>query len=343
MPETLATLPPIQADYLDTLKFTVSQRPQIEELTAAALKTGITNVYLVGAGGSLAVMYPIQFLFEQHATKFAVSMMTSAELLARKPAALGAKSLVLVASHTGTTPETVEAAHFARSRGARVVAFTRLPESALAKAGDLALTYGSDNTVTEAKGVLLYQLGLSLLDRFGEWSDYAGAMAAVDHLPNALLEAKRQSETKNAATAAWLKDEPIIYTLSSGPNYGAGYGFAMCYLQEMQWMHASAVHAAELFHGAFEVVVEGTPLILLMGEDPSRFECERAQRFIEKYSKKVVIIDTKQLDLPGIPSEYRGLASPLVLSAITSRLAAHFAAVRNHPLETRRYMFKVEY
>jgi len=343
VPETLVTLPPVQADYLETLRFTLSQRPQIEALTASAFKSGITNVYLVGAGGSLSVMYPIQFLFDQCATKFATSLMTSAELLARKPAALGPKSLVLVASHTGTTPETVEAATFARSRGARVVAFTRLPESPLAKAGELALTYGSDHTVTEAKGLLLYQLGLSLLSRFGEWTDYTGALAALEKLPEALLDAKHQSEKKNAETAEWFKDEPIIYTLSSGPNYGVGYGFAMCYLQEMLWMHASAVHAGELFHGAFEVVVDDTPLILLMGEDASRPECERAQRFIEKYSRKVVVIDTKELELPGISSDYRGLASPVVLSAITSRLAAHFAAARNHSLETRRYMFKVEY
>ncbi len=343
MVQTLDVLEPIQADYVDTLTFTLSQRPQIEALTAKLRVSGVTNVYLVGAGGSLTVMYPLQFLFDQHATAFATYLLTSAELIARKPAALGPQSLVVVGSHTGTTPETVEAAEFARSRGAHVVALTRLADSRLAAAADLAFTYGSDHTVSEAKGLLLYQLGLSLLDRFGEWDDYTGALAALDAAPNALLQVKRQSEQSNARIASGFKDAPLIYTLSSGPNYGVGYGFAMCYLQEMQWIDASPIHAAEFFHGAFEIVEESTPLILLMGEDASRPEAERALRFAQKYTNNLVTIDTKDYDVPGIPARYRGLVSPLVLSAITTRLASHFAAVRNHPLETRRYMFKVEY
>lgn len=343
MTQALATLEPIQADYVDTLTFTLAQLPQIEALTAALRETGVANVYLVGAGGSLSVMYPLQFLFDQHATAFATYVSTSAEFIARNPAALGPRSLVVVGSHTGTTPETVAAAELARSRGARVVALTRQPDSRLATTAEVALTYGSEHTVSEAKGLLLYQLGLSLLERFGEWDDYAGALAALDAAPTALLEVKQQSEARNAAIAARFKDEPLIYTLSSGPNYGVGYAFAMCYLQEMQWMDAAAVHAGEFFHGAFEIVEESTPLILLLGEDPSRSQAERALRFARTYSQKVETIDTQDQTLPGIPARYRGLLSPLALSAITTRLAAHFAAVRNHPLETRRYMFKVEY
>jgi fructoselysine-6-P-deglycase FrlB-like protein len=122
-----------------------------------------------------------------------------------------------------------------------------------------------------------------------------------------------------------------------------GYGFAMCYLQEMQWIDAASINAAEFFHGAFEIVDASTPLLLLLGDDASRPIAERALRFAHTYSQKVLTIDTADNELPGIPDRYRGLVSPLVLSAITTRLAAHFAAVRAHPLETRRYMFKVEY
>lgn len=343
MTQTAELLQPIQSDYTETLRFTLSQRPQIEALTQDLRDTGITSVYLVGAGGSLTVMYPLQFLFDRHSTAFSTYLMTSAEFVARNPAALGPRSLVVVGSHTGTTPETVQAAELARSRGARVVALTRSPESKLATTAEVAFTYGSEHTVSEAKGILLLQFGLSLLDRFGEWDDYAGAIAAVEALPEALLQTKRENEAANAQIAARFKDEPLIYTLSAGPNYGVGYGFAMCYLQEMQWMDAASVHAGEFFHGAFEIVEEDTPLILLLGEDPSRPIAERALRFAQRYSRKVVTIDSRENSLSGVPEQYRGLVSPLALSAITTRLAAHFAAVRGHSLEIRRYMFKVEY
>jgi fructoselysine-6-P-deglycase FrlB-like protein len=39
----------------------------------------------------------------------------------------------------------------------------------------------------------------------------------------------------------------------------------------------------------------------------------------------------------------RGEVSPLVVGALANRLAQQYEAVRGHDLETRRYMFKVEY
>ena len=49
------------------------------------------------------------------------------------------------------------------------------------------------------------------------------------------------------------------------------------------------------------------------------------------------------LELPGIPKSVRGEVSPLVVAALANRLAQQYEAVRGHDLETRRYMFKVEY
>lgn len=342
-PDTLIPVEPIQVDYEDTLRAMLALRPQIEALTERAHADQINRVYLVGAGGSLAVMYPVQFLFDRHATAFSAEVMTSAEFVSRNPAAVGSRSLVVVGSHTGTTPETVEAAKLARSRGARVVALTRSAESPLAQAADTAFTYGSDHTVSEAKLLILYQLALSLLQRYGEWEEYADTLTAIDALPSTLRSVKEQAEAHCAEIAARFKDEPLIYTLSAGPNYGVGYALAMCYLQEMQWIDASPIHAAEFFHGAFEIVDENTPLILFMGEDESRPEAERALRFAQRYSHKVEVIDSVEFKLPGVADRYRGLVSPLALAATISRIAANFAARTGHALETRRYMFTVEY
>ncbi len=341
--QTTPRLEPLPADYVDTLNYVISQRPQVQSLTASLRDAGVDRVYLVGAGGSLSIMYPLLFLFNEHTTIFAPQLQTSAEFVACTPAALGPRSLVVVASHKGETPETVEAAERARARDAHVVALTRVSDSRLATTANVVFTTRSDRTITEAKLLLLYQLGLSLLERFGQYEDYPGAMATLAALPAALYHVKQEAEPKNAEIAARLKDEPLIYTLSSGPNYGIGYALAMCSLQEQQWIHAASVHAAEFFHGAFEIVDQSTPLILLLGEDTSRPIAERALRFAQRYSHKVVAIDTKDSALPGITSRDRGLVSPFVLSAITTRLLAHFAAVRGHPVQARRYMFKVEY
>ena len=48
----------------------------------------------------------------------------------------------------------------------------------------------------------------------------------------------------------------MIYVLGSGPLEGAAQTLAMCYLQEMQKLNATAISAGEFLHGPFEVITE---------------------------------------------------------------------------------------
>jgi fructoselysine-6-P-deglycase FrlB-like protein len=117
----------------------------------------------------------------------------------------------------------------------------------------------------------------------------------------------------------------------------------MCFLQEMQWKHAAAFNTGEFFQGAFEMVDDDTAVLLWLGEDASRPMAERGKRFLDTYCKKAQYVDVKDLELPGIPAALRQDVSPIVVGALANRLAQHYEAVRGHDLETRRYMFKVDY
>ena len=59
---------------------------------------------LVGAGGSLVASYPAFYLLRDR-LELPVLQVQSDELNTTRPAALGTGSLVVVASHTGTTKE----------------------------------------------------------------------------------------------------------------------------------------------------------------------------------------------------------------------------------------------
>ncbi|MBQ1122861.1 SIS domain-containing protein [Streptomyces sp. B15] len=343
---TIATLPlkPINPDFKETVSFALGQREAartfVEGITGS--DAGLRNVFLVGCGGSLVASYAVHHMLETRAP-FPVFHMNSAEFQFRKPALLGEGSLVVVASHTGTTKETVAAAEFARAAGATVAAVTRLPDSPLAKAAHTAFTYGSEDTVAAPKHVLFAQLGHALLEQTGVPGDYAQLRAAYEALPEALHRAQLESEELCHSIAAALADEDVTYVLSAGPNYGAGYGFTMCYLMEMQWKHGGSYNAGEFFHGAFEVVTEDQPVLLMLGEDGTRPMAERAKTFLDKYTRKAHYIDTRSLSLPGVPEELRGEISPIALNTLASRLAHHYEAVRGHDLDKRRYMFQVDY
>jgi fructoselysine-6-P-deglycase FrlB-like protein len=247
---------------------------------------------------------------------------------------MGEGSLVVLASYTGTTKETVAAAKTAKAAGATVISAAKAG-SPLAEASDIGFSGKSD----------LFELvvAFELLAATGADLDRAEVDVALKALPEAVRHAIEQAEPQLAKIADAFKDEPITYVLGSGPSYGWAYGLAMCFLQEMQWKHAAAFNTGEFFQGAFEMVDDDTAVLLWLGEDASRPMAERGKRFLDTYCKKAQYVDVKDLELPGIPAALRQDVSPIVVGALANRLAQHYEAVRGHDLETRRYMFKVDY
>ena len=322
----------------------IEQDGAARELTRAAVAMGVREVFLVGCGGSLCSAQVAQFVLEEKAAELAVFQLTSHEFVLRRPARLGEGSFVVLGSHSGSTAETVEAGRLARAAGVRAIAaITRDEASPLAELADVAFTYGSEKTVWAAQQILNLQIAYGLLEETGATLDYAGIREALGAMPEALLAAVAAQDDASHEIAARLQHEPITYILGAGPDHGAAYGLAMCYLQEMQWMHAASFNAAEFFHGAFEIITSEIPVLVMLGEDDTRPIAERALSFVQRYSEKAIALDTRGVELPGVPDAHRGVVSPIVMMAWVSRLAAHYEDVRGHSLDLRRYMTKVAY
>ena len=332
---TVATLPlkPIDTDLAQKLQGTIDQRAAIVDVVGSLAAKGLKNVFFVGAGGSLICSYPAHYVLQARSSVPAFQVQSD-ELNCQVPRLMGEGSLVVLASYTGKTKETVAAARTAKDTGATVIAVAK-EGSPLAEAVDVAFKGKSD----------LFELlvAYAVLEATGELTDADGIEAAVQALPKALHSAVEQSEQRLAEVAKAYQDAPFTYVLGSGPSYNWAYGFAMCFLQEMQWKQAAGYNSGEFFQGAFEMVDQDTAVILWLGEDASRPMGERAQRFLATYAPKHQVIDVRTLDLPGVPEAVRADISPLVIDALANRLSQHYESVRGHDLETRRYMFKVEY
>ena len=333
MRSTTLPLSPIEKGFEETIRKTVDQYDTILEFVDGVVGRGLRNVFFVGAGGSLIAGDPAYYTLVRTAD-LPIYQVQSDELNTAKPSALGVGSLVVLASYTGTTKETVAAATYAQSTGASVVAVGKAG-SPLAEAADLHLTGSSD--------IAELMVAYAVLEASGVAGDYPRIRAAFEALPQALLVAQEEYEEHLRTIAAALKDEEITYVLGSGPSAGWAYGLAMCFLQEMQWMNALSFNSGEFFQGAFETVTENTAVILILGEDASRPMGERARAFLETYTTKAHYVDVSDLTLPGVPADMRPLVSPLAVAAVIGRLAKHYEAVRGHSLEQRRYMFRVEY
>jgi fructoselysine-6-P-deglycase FrlB-like protein len=329
-------------DYRDGLQRAVGQKDAARQAIAAASRTGVANVFLVGCGGSLAIMLTGKYILEVH-SRLPFYVYNSAEFVQLQPQALGTKSLVVVASSSGTTPETLEAARLAKARGATTVGISKNAESPLTREVDYLLSAAATTGIPDCKLVMLYQVLFHLIGAADQFARLDAVLQALEALPDALVEVRRKAEEPAARFAEEYRGERIFYTLGAGACWGQAYSYAICILEEMQWLTAQPIHAGEYFHGPFEVVDADANLLLFRGEDLSRPLVDRAIRFSEKMTRRMVIIDTAEYPLAGVPHDLRGYFSPLVLLAVLDRFSQQLAAKRDHPLTRRRYMGKMPY
>lgn len=146
----------IPADYALKIHAAVDNGDAMDAFVQSAADAGITNVFLVGCGGSLFSFGPLRTILDR--SPVPVLAFNSDELVLRRPAALGPGSFVVTSSTRGETAETARAAAAARAAGAVVVGVTQDPNSVVAAECEQVLHEGM-----EAKQVLLAQIGWSLL------------------------------------------------------------------------------------------------------------------------------------------------------------------------------------
>jgi fructoselysine 6-phosphate deglycase len=337
------TLRPVEADFVPTLQGVIDRVELIRAIASEAVEAGLTEVIFVGCGGSFSSSIHAASLLEARSQKFNVRNTNAAEFSVSPPARLGPKALVIASSHSGGTPETVEAAKFAREAGARVVAVSRDDDNPLAHTGHYSLSYHSERTVTSSKQILLAQLAQALLEASGEPGSYEDARKAYQVLPHALRAVLTAADPELEAIARGLQGDRPIYVVAAGPNFGAAFTLSLCYFMEMQWLNASNIGAGDYLHGPFEMLTENASLVVFQGEDATRPLTERVIRFAKTHGKHVFVLDSKTFELSGVPDSLRGEVSGILLGVLCSRLAEHMEATTGHSLDERRYMYKVEY
>ena len=303
----------------------------------------IERVYLIACGSANRAMLGIQYWLERYSPGLEVRRYFPAEFMAIDPPRLDDRTLVLLASKSGTTPETVAAAHFLKDKPCEIVAFSQYGDKPLAQAVPRHFLVGATSESFAAMFMLMQALIGGLMTAKEGWSLGEKLLASLDALPAAMCDAAEQNEARAAADAATYADDDRIYHVASGPGFTTVYVFGVCILMEMLWLHSYPIEAAEFFHGPFEIVDKRTPLILITGEDPSRPLMERVASFCDTHAGRVMAYDSRDYAMRGIDPDIRPIVAPYILQAALKRMAAHLSVLRNQPLSTRRYMWKVAY
>lgn len=316
-----------------------------QAVAAAAAREAVTDIYFVACGGSNALLMSGQYAVEREAEKIASFSFSSAEFLARAPKRLGKSSIVILCSHSGNTPETVAAAKYARAAGALTIAFTNLEGSPLDQEAEATILYQYNPlAVSEDHAApMLMRLVFGILHARENNAKLAKVEAALAGMGKTIADVIARHEASIADWAEASKREPLIYTMGSGANWGSAYSFAICILQEMQWVHSAAIHAGEYFHGPFEITDFDVPFIILKGLGNARQMDERALAFAQKYSKRLLVLDAAEFGLEAVAGDAAEYLTPMLFTALLRAHAVKLADSRGHPLTVRRYMWRMEY
>lgn len=315
----------------------VDMIPEVEKVVDQICDEGYDNIFLFGIGGTLLYAGQIMHTAKQLGCSLPLYLENATDFLYEGNKKFTKNSVAVIASLSGNTIEVEAAIDKAHEVGARVIGYVEVPESPLAKKVDhLVTTVGGEY-------YWWYTVVLRFMKNAGEFDAYDKLTSQMKNLPDAVVQIYKDADEEMKNYAEKYCDEPITYLVGSGNLEDWAVCYGMCIMEEMQWMRTRPISAANFFHGTLEVIERDIPVILIKGEDKTRPEMDRVEKFVNTVSAKVTVFDTKKFALPGIDEEFRGVLSPIVMRSAFMRLNVHLEHCRRHPIDIRRYYKALKY
>lgn len=328
--------------YENVVKSAIKLRSQIEKAADKVCEEGFSNIFFIGCGGTYAHSLPMKYWLDTESNLETHSVIAS-EFIAMQHKKFSKDSLCIFSTRSGNTKEIVQAAKFCKDAGARTLIYVSNDNTPICEYATYKFySFAEDDCLCEAIYTYMIMLLARILKNTNQFSKYDIFMEQFNDLPEALIKAKKLYEERTEVFAKRHRNTDYYMVVGSGMLWGEAYDYAMCILEEMQWIKTKSIHAAEFFHGTLELLENGMSMILLYGEDETRFLMDRVLNFSKKITDEIFIFDTKEIELP-FSGEFRKIVSPMIVYTIEERLSCFLERERNHPLTTRRYYRKMEY
>lgn len=311
--------------------------PQVEKYVDQVCKEGYSSIFYIGIGGTVLYASQMMHIARQLGSKLPLYIENAADFNLTGNPFFDERSVVVIESISGDTREVVEAVDKVHAAGARVIGYVEKKGTPLFEKCDYLLT-------TVGGGYYFwYTVTLRFLKNAGQFDKYDQFFREIVHMPDNVVQIYQDADEDARAYAEKYCDEPITYLIGSGNLEDWATCYGMCIMEEMQWMRTRPVSAANFFHGTLEVIERDIPVILIKGEDMTRPQMERVEKFVNTVSAKVIVFDTKRFKLEGISDEFRGMLAPIVMRSAFQRVNVHLEHCRRHPLAIRRYYRRLDY
>ena len=325
-------------DFLERGSYIYDRKNKLIEMADAVCKKGFSNIFFSSVGGSQAMMDPFKTMIEEM-SDIPVYSVLSSTLVYTGCKQLNKDSVVFMSSKSGDTKETVRAAEYIKKIGCTIISAVGKDNSPLEALSDYCFVYGDGRP----QELIMYILVGRILMNKGYFDSFPKFLDELKNLPQVLCDVRVQADNQAKEYCQKYCNEPYNIWIASGNLWPVCYAYAMCVLEESQWIRTKSVSSPEFFHGTLELVEKDVCCTLLIGEGKTREIDLRVKDFNEEYSDKANVFDTKDYPYVGISDEFRDILSPVVINAILQRISKNMEVITNHSLEIRRYYRKVKY
>ncbi|MDR2133063.1 MAG: SIS domain-containing protein [Clostridiales Family XIII bacterium] len=325
-----------ESDFWNMEEGALALRARIEEVVDEICEEGYENILYIAIGGTWAHALQMKSIIESVST-IPFYIVNAGEFIYKNTPRLKKNSFVFMESVSGDTEEIVRAAEIVKKSGCRSFGFTDKAETPLSRLLDTCVSF---------EGGVFYKLFYTFfrfMHNAGDFPDYEKLCDSMKKIPSALFAAKRKFDPVAESFAKEYGNEKFIYLIGAGHTFGGVYSYAMCVLEEMQWIPTKSIEGAEFFHGTLEIIDRDVPVMIYKGEDFSRAIMERVENFLHRVTRKLFVVDLADFKPEGVDPALRAFLDPFVLQALNERISKHLEFERRHPLDIRRYYRRLKY
>ncbi|MEO8027465.1 MAG: SIS domain-containing protein [Bryobacteraceae bacterium] len=326
---------PVVADELE--RMWKEKRSQIVDIAKEIHARKPRSLVFYGSGGSSSALFSGYWAALKY-LKQPVNYLISPDITSAHPAILDSESVIIGASYSGKTVDTLRAKQWLMEQKVPLFSITRKADAELAKGATWSMTYESI-ALYSSPAYLTMTMVVELAKLRGEFTPEVAAFEkALEDLPALLRKIWEPGRAMAEKKAAEL-DEGKLVVLSAGAATMLGYMFAYDMFGEFLKMHAAFIHAGEFRHGPLEIIKPGEPTMLfLVGNDDSNLFSDAGIKFSSGNGAKVTTFDAREL-APGA----HPLLDALVLYNCQLWLLYYMACRRNIDLDDYKYMHQVPY
>jgi glucosamine--fructose-6-phosphate aminotransferase (isomerizing) len=236
------------------------------------------------------------------------------------------ESLLIAASQSGETMDTLLSVKAAKRHSSKVLAMVNVPGSSLTRMADytLYLKAGPERAVLSTKAYIA-KLSVFLLLAYNMAGKYKQGLKILEDTSNKLsLLLSKEFLRKIKRVSEALVDKENIYILGRGVNYPTALEGALK-IKEASYIHAEGIAAGELKHGVIALIEEGTPCIAIVANDDAGSSILSNAMEVKSRGAKVIGISFEDNDIfdtfikvPDIPE------ASAIINVVPMQLLAYY-------------------